>query len=160
MKKVILFLVLSLTLSAVIGLAGCGGSSTTPPISVTPNSELIDGVDTDFKVVVEYNLVSSNLGVLSIGFNNACDPSGCYIEAYDMCIEDGDFLVNKGSGMHEFNVTIIPKDYGSQGDFEVLVTLTKDECYILFIPDIQQLVIGGYGICAVAAIDEEVLTFQ
>jgi hypothetical protein len=70
MKKVILFLVLSLTLSTVIGLAGCGGSSTTPLIeedfinivSVTPDSGLIDGVDTNFKVVVEYNLFSYDSG--------------------------------------------------------------------------------------------------
>jgi hypothetical protein len=33
MKKVILFLVLLLTLSVVIGLAGCGGSPITPPIT-------------------------------------------------------------------------------------------------------------------------------
>ena len=32
MKKANLFLVLSLTFSTVIGLVGCGGSSTTPPI--------------------------------------------------------------------------------------------------------------------------------
>ena len=35
MKKVILFLVLSLTLSAVIGLVGCGGSPTIPPLTYT-----------------------------------------------------------------------------------------------------------------------------
>ena len=35
MKKVILFLVLLLTLSVVIGLAGCGGSPTTPPLTYT-----------------------------------------------------------------------------------------------------------------------------
>ena len=33
MKKVILFLVLLLTLSVVLGLAGCGGSPITPPIT-------------------------------------------------------------------------------------------------------------------------------
>jgi hypothetical protein len=35
MKKVILFLVLLLTLSVVIGLAGCGGSPTIPPLTYT-----------------------------------------------------------------------------------------------------------------------------
>jgi hypothetical protein len=35
MKKVILFLVLSLTLSAVIGLVGCGGSPAAPPLTYT-----------------------------------------------------------------------------------------------------------------------------
>jgi hypothetical protein len=35
MKKVILFLVLLLTLSVIIGLAGCGGSPTTPSLTYT-----------------------------------------------------------------------------------------------------------------------------
>jgi hypothetical protein len=35
MKKVIVFLVLLLTLSVVLGLAGCGGSPITPPITYT-----------------------------------------------------------------------------------------------------------------------------
>jgi hypothetical protein len=127
MKKVILFLALSLTLSTVIGLSGCGGSPPViPPIeedfinivSVTPDSGVVDGVDTNFKVAVEYNLISGNQGVLQLGFNNVCDPSGCYIEAYEMLIEDGDFLVNKGSGTHEFNVSVIPKYWVDQGDFK------------------------------------------
>ena len=127
MKKVILFLVLSLTLCAVIGLAGCGGSSTTPPIeedfinivSVTPDSGLVDGVDTDFTIVVEYNLYSYTQGVLKIGFNN-----GESINSFRI-VTNADFLVNKGSGEHEFNVTVIPKDWGSQGDFKVYVNISE-----------------------------------
>jgi len=127
MKKVILFLVLSLTLSAVIGLAGCGGSSTTPPIeedfiniiSVTPDSGLVDGVDTDFRVVVEYNLYSYTQGVLKIGFNNQES-----INSFRM-VSNADFLVNKGFGTHEFNVTVIPKDWGSQGNFKVYVNISE-----------------------------------
>jgi hypothetical protein len=170
MKKLNLFLVISVALSLIVCLSGCGGTPITPPIeedfiniiSVTPDSGLVYGVDTDFKVVVEYNLVSSNLGVLQIGFNNVCYPSGCYIEAYEMRIEDGDFLVNKGSGIHEFNVTIMPKDYGSQGNFKVLAILTKVEVYYTFITDIElfQIGIGGEDDTWTAAIDEEVLTFQ
>jgi len=84
MKKVNLFLVISVALSLIVCLSGCGGTPITPPIeedfiniiSVTPNSGLIDGVETDVSVVVEYNLVSSNLGVLKIGFNNVCDAAG------------------------------------------------------------------------------------
>lgn len=70
MKKLNLFLVISVALSLIVCLSGCGGTPITPPIeedfiniiSVTPDSGLVDGVDTDFKVIVEYNLVSSNLG--------------------------------------------------------------------------------------------------
>jgi len=68
MKKQNLFLVISMIFVLFLFSTGCGGSPTAPPIeedfiniiSVTPNSGLIDGVDTDFKVVVEYNLFSSN----------------------------------------------------------------------------------------------------
>ena len=166
MKKVNLFLVISVALSLIVCLSGCGGTPITPPIeedfinilSVTPNSGLVDGIDTDFKVVVEYNLISGNQGVLQIGFNNV---EGNHIEAYEMRIEDGDFLVNKGSGTHEFNVTIIPKDWGNQGDFKVLAILTKVEVYITFITDIELLQIGiGGDDSWTVAIDEEVLTFQ
>ena len=72
MKKLNLFLVISVALSLIVCLSGCGGTPITPPIeedliniiSVTPNSGLVDGIDTDFKVVVEYNLISGNQGVL------------------------------------------------------------------------------------------------
>jgi hypothetical protein len=131
MKKVILFLVLSLTLSTVIGLAGCGGSSTTPPIeedfinivSVTPDSGLIDGVDTNFKVVVEYNLFSYDSGELSISFNNLLNDEGNPDNHWN--IGSANYYINKGFGTHEFNVTVKPKDWGSEGDFSVWVCIDE-----------------------------------
>lgn len=149
MKKVILFLVLSLTLSAVIGLAGCGGSPTTPPIeedfiniiSVTPDSGLVDGADTDFRVVVEYNLYSSNQGTLEIGFN--VDDIDGQMDGWSM-VQNAEFLVNKGSGTHEFNVTVQPRNWGSQGDFSVLVILDE-------VPWVSNYVLAW---------DEKTLTFQ
>lgn len=172
MKKVNLFLVISVALSLIVCLSGCGGTPITPPIeedfiniiSVTPDSGLVDGVETYVSVVVEYSLVSGNLGVLQIGFNNVCDSAGlpgagCYIQSYRFGIYEN-FLVNKGSGTHEFNVTIIPKDYGSQGDFKALATLTQGECYIVLMEDIQLVEIGGDEICSILAIDDEILTFQ
>jgi len=113
-------------LSAVIGLAGCGGSPTAPPIeedfiniiSVNPDSGLVDGVDTDFTVVVEYNLYSSTQGTLEISFNT--DEVDCWLS---VC--GADFLVNKGSGTHEFNVTVKPKDWGSEEDFSVLACIDE-----------------------------------
>ena len=146
MKKVILFLVLSLTLAAVTGLAGCGGSPTTPPIeedfiniiSVTPDSGLVDGVDTDFTVVVEYNLYSYTQGEVQVGFNN-----GESINSFRM-VNPAYFLENKGYGTHEFNVTIKPKNWGSQGDFSVLVILDE-------VPWVSNYVLAS---------DTEILTFQ
>ena len=149
MKKIILFLVLSLTLSAVIGLAGCGGSPTAPPteedfiniISVTPDSGLVDGVDTDFKVVVEYNLFSYDSGELSIAFNNLLNDEGNPGNHWN--ITSANYYINKGYGTHEFNVTIKPKDWGSEGDFNVWVCIDE-------IPKIDSLLLD----C-----DEKILTF-
>jgi hypothetical protein len=77
MNKLNIFLVISMIFIAFLLTAGCGGTPTTPPIeedfiniiSVNPDSGLIDGVDTDFTVVVEYNLYSSTQGRLDISFN-------------------------------------------------------------------------------------------
>jgi len=88
-------------------------------ISVNSDSGLVDGVDTDFTVVVEYNLFTYNQGILLIGFNN-----GESINSFRI-INNADFLVNKGSGTREFNVTVIPKDWGSQGDFLVFVNISE-----------------------------------
>jgi hypothetical protein len=88
-------------------------------ISVNSDSRLVDGVDTDFTVVVEYNLFTYNQGILLIGFNN-----GESINSFRI-VNNADFLVNKGPGTHEFNVTVIPKDWGSQGDFLVYVNISE-----------------------------------
>jgi len=127
MKKQNLFLVISMIFVVFLLITGCGGSPTAPPIeedfiniiSVTPDSGLIDGVDTNFKVIVEYNLYSSNQGILLIGFNN-----GESINSFGI-VNNAGFLVNKGSGTHEFNVAVIPKDWGSQGDFLVYVNISE-----------------------------------
>ncbi len=61
-------------------------------------------MDTNFAVVVEYNLFTYDQGILLIGFNNGESINSAVIA------NSADFLVNKGSGTHEFNVTVIPKD--------------------------------------------------
>jgi len=126
-KKVNLFLVISMIFVVFLFTAGCGGTPTAPPIeedfiniiSVSPNSGLIDGVDTDFKIVVEYNLFSYDEAEVKIGFNNGED-----INIYYMLMNDR-ILISKGSGTYEFNVTVKPKNWGSQGDFKVLAVLDE-----------------------------------
>ncbi|PKP58970.1 hypothetical protein CVT91_07580 [Candidatus Atribacteria bacterium HGW-Atribacteria-1] len=145
MKKQNLFLVISMIFVVFLLTTGCGGSPTTPPIeedfiniiSVTPNSGLIDGVDTNFKVVVEYNLYSSNQGILQICFN---DES---INSYGV-VENANFYVYKGNGTYEFNVTVKPKNWGSQGDFKVLVILDE-------VPWVSNYALAS---------DKKILTFQ
>lgn len=145
MKKQNLFLVISMIFVVFLLTAGCGGNPAAPPIeedfiniiSVTPDSGLVDGVDTDFTVVVEYNLYSSNQGLLQVGFN--IDD----IDGWSM-VQNADFLVNKGSGTREFNVTVKPRNWGSQGDFSVLVILDE-------IPWVN-----NYSLAS----DKKILTFQ
>jgi hypothetical protein len=147
MNKLNLFLVISMIFVVFLFTAGCGGSPAAPPIeedfiniiSVNPDSGLIDGVDTDFTVVVEYNLYSSTQGRLDISFNTDM------VDAWSP-VWDAEFLVNKGSGTHEFNVTVKPRNWGSQGDFSVSVGLWK-------VP----FVIGEYNNLDW---DKKILTFQ
>jgi len=80
---------------------------------------LVDGVDTNFTVVIEYNLYSYTQGEVQVGFNN-----GESINSFRI-VNNAEFLVNKGSGTHEFNVTVKPKDWGSQGDFSVYVNISE-----------------------------------
>ena len=131
MRKLNLFLVISIIFIAFLLTAGCGGTPTTPPIeedfiniiSVSPNSGLIDGVDTDFTVVAEYNLFSYDSGELSISFNNMLNNEGNPGNYW--IIESANYYINKGYGTHEFNVTVKPKDWGDEGDFSVWVCIDE-----------------------------------
>jgi len=125
-----------------------GGFKLVPPISddfiniisVTPDSGLVNGVGTDFKVVVEYNLFSSTQGTLGIGFNKD------EVNTWLFPVWDANYLVNKGSGTHEFNVTVKPRNWGSQGDFSAFAGLWK-----------FPFVIGEYNNLDG---DKKILTFQ
>ena len=128
-------------------IIGCGGCLTSPPIeedfiniiSVTPDSGLIDGVDTDFKIVVEYNLFSADDGKLTIAFTNSEDTP-----EYHLIITSATHYINKGYGTYEFNVTTKPKDWGSEGVFLVCTCIDEG-------PDLEGLMFD----C-----DQEILTFQ
>ena len=111
-------------------------------INVNPDSGLVDGVDTDFTVVVEYNLASSTEGKLSISFNNLLNNKGNPDNHWH--IESAYYHINKGYGTHEFNVTVKPKDWGSEGDFDVNVCIDE-------IPNIDNWLLD----C-----DEKILTFK
>lgn len=86
--------------------------------SVTPDSGLIPGIVTDLNVIVEYELVSADSGEVMVGFN--IDEVGRF-----RMISGATALVVKGSGEHQFNVTIVPKDWGDTGDFKVYVNLSE-----------------------------------
>ena len=88
-------------------------------ISVSPSSGLVDGVDYDFTVTVEYNLASVDSGLLMIGFNTV------EVDRFRM-ISEASVIVGKGSGTHTFNVTITAKDWLADGDFQVYVNLSEN----------------------------------
>jgi len=126
MKKQNLFLVILMTFVVCLLTTGC---NLTPPlieedfiniISVTPDSGLIDGVETAFKVVVEYNLFSYDNGRLTIAFTNSEDTPG-----YHLMIISATYYINKGYGTYEFNVTTKPKDWGSEGVFLVCTCIDE-----------------------------------
>ena len=110
-------------------------------ISVTPDSGLIDGKNTNFSVVVEYNLATSDNGELSIAFNNLLNNEGN--PGNHWVITNASYYINKGSGIHEFNVVVTPKDWGSEGDFNVWACIDE-------IPQITNWLLD----C-----DEKILTF-
>jgi hypothetical protein len=110
-----------------VAISGCGDDDPTGPVkisdtisikSVTPNSGLIADVGTDFVVVVEYQLVSADSGELDVGFNNVLVDKFHIVSAAEA-------LVVKGSGEHEFNVTVVTKDWGPAGDFMAYVNLSE-----------------------------------
>ena len=86
--------------------------------SVTPNSGLVAGIQTDFVVVVEYVLASADSGELDVGFNSVL------IDKFHI-ISSAEALIAKGSGEHEFNVSVVTKNWEPDGDFKVYVNLSE-----------------------------------
>ncbi len=112
MRKQNLFLVISMIFVVFLLTTGCGGNPAAPPIeedfinmiSVTPDSGLVDGVDTDFTVVVEYNLFTCDAGTIDVTIHPYLTSTiGLVIEKVN---------IDKGSGMYEFNFTIKPVNWG------------------------------------------------
>ncbi|UCG50536.1 MAG: hypothetical protein JSW58_10025 [Candidatus Latescibacterota bacterium] len=86
--------------------------------SVTPNSGLVEGIQTDFVVAVAYHLASADSGELNVGFNNV------QIDQFNI-VSDAKAFVAKGSGEHQFSVSVFPKNWGDAGDFKAYVNLSE-----------------------------------
>ena len=120
--------ILILTIIGLLAILGCDDDSATVPDketgdtiiinSVTPDSGIKADIEASFVVAVEYQLVSADLGEINIGFNSA------EVGRYHI-LKAATVLVDKGSGEHQFNVTVVPKDWGSDGDFSVYVNLSE-----------------------------------
>lgn len=85
-------------------------------ISITPDSGLVDGVETEFTAIVEYNLVSYSDGIVSINFNYSKPNTWHALQSETLY---------KGRGTHEFKVTCKPKNWKGTGDFSVLVCIDE-----------------------------------
>jgi hypothetical protein len=129
LSKMSSFLVL--TFVGVMAISGCGsdnstgtdngtdnGDDTISIESVTPESGLNAGIATDFVVTVEYELASADSGELGVGFNSV------EVGRFHM-LSDAKVFIAKGSGGHQFNVTVAPVDWGAGGDFRVYVNLSE-----------------------------------
>ena len=88
-------------------------------ISISPSTDLEDGVEYNFVVDIEYTLATAKSGVLTIGFNTESAESHSMIYNVEEIIE-------KGSGSHTFNVSTIAKDWGNEDDFKVNVNISKN----------------------------------
>ena len=88
-------------------------------ISISPSMLLVDGVEYNFIVNIEYDLVTVNSGMLMIGFNTE------EVGKFHMLSEATE-IISKGSGVHTFDITTIAKDWMSEGDFEVYVNLSEN----------------------------------
>ncbi|MFC2168470.1 hypothetical protein ACFLRW_05740 [Acidobacteriota bacterium] len=87
--------------------------------SVAPDSGLTPGIVTQFIVTIEYVLDSKDSGEVNVGFNTA------EVGRYAM-ISTAKSLVGKGSGEHQFDVTVVTRDWGGSGDFKVYVNLSEN----------------------------------
>jgi len=85
-------------------------------ISVTPDENLIDGVQQTFTVKVEYILTTMEQGVIYIGFNNK--------QPRRYSLTGDKLIVNRGSGVHTFTVTGITKNWHYDAAFGVYVNLS------------------------------------
>ena len=88
-------------------------------ISASPSTLLVDGVEYNFIVNIEYDLVTVNSGMLMIGFNT--EEIGKFY-----MLSEATEIVSKGSGVHTFDITTIAKDWMSEGDFQVYVNLSEN----------------------------------
>lgn len=138
MKSINSMRILVAALCAIIltGIVGCGGTETETVVetiggskiigkdgisitSVSPDNDLVDGVNTTFTVVVRYTLASTNSGELMIGFNTQ------EVDSFRM-LSSASKIVSKGTGEYKFIVETTVKDWGEDGDFEVYVNLSEN----------------------------------
>jgi hypothetical protein len=114
------FLSILTSLTLLLCFSFTGRTATSPDtikiISVTPAQSVIRGVENEFTVEVEYNLVSEEEGEINLGFNSEKPQAFKMVDSY---------IVKKGSGTATLKAKVIPVDWGQRGKFMALVNLSK-----------------------------------
>jgi hypothetical protein len=84
-------------------------------VRVTPNTPLVDGVENEFTVEIEYTLESADAATLMLGFNSEMQ------NRYRMTTNK---KVKKGTNSITLKAKVVPKDWKEYGDFFILANLS------------------------------------
>lgn len=85
-------------------------------LSVSPDTGLVDGEDTIFTVEIEYSIDYANQAEISIGFN---------IRELSSFVMVASQIVIGNTGTYTFSETVTAKDWGIDGNFEVLAIISE-----------------------------------
>lgn len=84
-------------------------------VSVTPSAPVLDGVENEFTVEIEYTIESADAATLMLGFNS--EKSNVYRMTTSK-------KVKKGTNSVTLKSKIVPKDWKEYGDFVVVANLS------------------------------------
>ena len=86
-------------------------------VNVTARAPVVDGVENEFTVEVEYTLESADAATLMLGFNSDQQSR------YRMTTRK---KVKRGTNFITLKARIVPKDWKEYGDFTVLANLSPN----------------------------------
>jgi hypothetical protein len=84
-------------------------------VNVTTSAPIVDGVENEFTVEIEYTLESADASTLMLGFNS--DKQNRYRMTTNK-------KVKKGTNFVTLKAKVVPKDWKEYGDFVVLANLS------------------------------------
>jgi hypothetical protein len=84
-------------------------------VNVTSSAPVLDGVENEFTVEIEYTVESADAATLMIGFNS--DKSNVYRMTTSK-------KVKKGTNLITLKSKVVPKDWKEYGDFVVVANLS------------------------------------
>jgi hypothetical protein len=117
MRKLLFsMIILSLIWSSQIERRARASDDTVKIASITSSEPVHRGVENEFTVDVDYNLDSSDEGIIMLGFNSQ-DPNQFVMMQSK--------IVQKGSGTATLKAKVIPVDWRDRGRFTAMVNISK-----------------------------------